>query len=95
MWLVHYAKRYHAGERVETSITEGTTNFLVNRRMNKSQQMRTSRKGADLPCSSPARNRAASIFASRRSVLMCPPGLVGTNEGATTEHECPSDRIWR
>ena len=29
-------------------ITEGTANFLVNRRMNKSQQMRWSRRGADL-----------------------------------------------
>ena len=47
-WLVNYAKRYRAGERVGTSITEGTANFLVNRRMNKSQQMRWSRKGADL-----------------------------------------------
>jgi hypothetical protein len=34
--------------RVRTSITEGTANFLVNRRMNKSQQMRWSRNGADL-----------------------------------------------
>ncbi|MBV8703227.1 MAG: hypothetical protein JO118_05905 [Acetobacteraceae bacterium] len=46
--LVNYAKRYHAGERVGTSITKGTANFLVNRRMNKSQQMRWSRRGADL-----------------------------------------------
>jgi hypothetical protein len=34
-WLVNYAKRYRAGLRVGTSITEGTANFLVNRRMNK------------------------------------------------------------
>jgi hypothetical protein len=47
-WLVNYAKRHRAGERVGTSITEGTANFLVNRRMNKSQQMRWSRDGADL-----------------------------------------------
>jgi hypothetical protein len=47
-WLVNYAKRYRAGERVGTSITEGTANFLVNRRMNKSQQMRWSQRGADL-----------------------------------------------
>jgi hypothetical protein len=47
-WLVNYAKRYRAGLRVGTSITEGTANFLVNRRMNKSQQMRWSRVGADL-----------------------------------------------
>ena len=30
------------------SVTEGTANFLVNRRMNKLQQMRRSRRGADL-----------------------------------------------
>ena len=34
--------------RVGTSLTEGTANFLVNRRMTKSQQMRWSRRGADL-----------------------------------------------
>jgi hypothetical protein len=32
-WLVNYAKRQRAGLRVGTSITEGTANFLVNRRM--------------------------------------------------------------
>jgi hypothetical protein len=37
---VNYAKRYRADERVGTSITEGTANFLVNPRMNKTQQMR-------------------------------------------------------
>jgi hypothetical protein len=47
-WLVNYAKRFRAGLRVGTLITEGTANFLVNRRMNKSQQMRWSRNGADL-----------------------------------------------
>src|SRR5450631_4133122 len=47
-WLVNYAKRFRAGLRVGTSITEGTANFLVNRRMNKSQQVRWSRNGADL-----------------------------------------------
>jgi hypothetical protein len=36
-WLVNYAKRYRAGLKVGTSITEGTANFLVNRRMNKRQ----------------------------------------------------------
>ena len=35
-WLTNYAKRYRAGLRVGTSITEGTANFPVNRRMNKS-----------------------------------------------------------
>ena len=47
IWLVNYAERYRAGLRVGTSITEGTANFLANRRMNKSQQMRWSRRGAD------------------------------------------------
>jgi hypothetical protein len=47
-WLINYAERHRAGLRVGTSITEGTANFLVNRRMNKSQQMRWSRRGADL-----------------------------------------------
>ena len=47
-WLVNYAERYRAGLRVGTSVTEGTANFLVNRRMNKVQQMRWSRRGADL-----------------------------------------------
>jgi hypothetical protein len=47
-WLVDYAKRWRAGLRVGTSLTEGTANFLVNRRMAKSQQMRWSRRGADL-----------------------------------------------
>ena len=37
-WLVNYAQRHRAGLRVGTAITEGTANFLVNRRMNKSQQ---------------------------------------------------------
>jgi hypothetical protein len=47
-WLVNYAKRYRGGLRVGTSVTEGTANFLVNRRMNKLQQIRWSRRGADL-----------------------------------------------
>ena len=47
-WLVNYAERHRVGLRVGTAITEGTANVLVNRRMNKSQQMRWSRRGADL-----------------------------------------------
>ncbi len=47
-YLVDYAVRWRAGLRVGTSLTEGTANFLVNRRMAKSQQMRWSRRGADL-----------------------------------------------
>ena len=47
-WLVNYAEQWRAGLRVGTSLTEGTANFLVDRRMAKSQQMRWSRRGADL-----------------------------------------------
>jgi hypothetical protein len=46
--LVNYAERHRAGLRVGTPITEGTANFLVNRGMNKSQQVRWSRRGGDL-----------------------------------------------
>jgi hypothetical protein len=46
-WLVNYGERHRAGQRVGTALTEGAANFLVNRRMNKSQQMRWSRRGAD------------------------------------------------
>ena len=46
-WLVNYGERHRAGLRVGTALTEGTANFLVNRRMNKSQQMRWSRRGAN------------------------------------------------
>ncbi len=45
--LVDYGERHRAGLRVGTALTEGTANFLVNRRMAKSQQMRWSRHGAD------------------------------------------------
>ena len=45
--LVDYGERHRAGLRVGTALTEGTANFLVNRRMNKPQQMRWSRRGAD------------------------------------------------
>jgi hypothetical protein len=47
-WLVNYAERHRTGLRVGTAITEGTANFLVNRQMNKSQQIRWSQRGADL-----------------------------------------------
>jgi hypothetical protein len=45
---VNYAERHPAGLRVGTANIEGTANFLVNRRMNKSQQMCWTRRGADL-----------------------------------------------
>ena len=46
-WLVNYGARHRAGLRVGTALTEGTATFLVNRRMNKSQPMRWSRRGAN------------------------------------------------
>jgi hypothetical protein len=46
--LVDYAERHRAGQRVGTALTEGTANFLVNRRIAKAQQMRWTRRGADL-----------------------------------------------
>jgi len=46
-WLVNYAERHRAGLWVGTALAEGTANFLVNRRMNKAQQMRWTRRGAD------------------------------------------------
>ena len=45
--LVDHGERYRAGLRVGTALTEGTANFLVNRRLSKSQQMRWSWRGAD------------------------------------------------
>jgi hypothetical protein len=47
-WLVNYAERHRAGLQVGTALTKATANFLVNRRLNKAQQMRWSRRGADL-----------------------------------------------
>ena len=45
--LIDYGERHRARLRVGTALAEGTANFLVNRRMAKSQQMRWSRRGAD------------------------------------------------
>jgi hypothetical protein len=47
-YLVNYAERHRAGLRVGTSLTEGTANFLVNKRLAELQQMRWTRRGADL-----------------------------------------------
>ena len=38
-WLTDYAERHRAGQRVGTALTEASANFLVQRCMNKSQQM--------------------------------------------------------
>ena len=45
-WMINYAKRHREGGRVGTSQTESAANSLVNKRMNKSQQMRWSMQGA-------------------------------------------------
>jgi hypothetical protein len=45
-WMIDYARRHRRGERVGTSQTESAANTLVNKRMNKSQQMRWSVAGA-------------------------------------------------
>ena len=45
-WLVNDAERHRAGLRVASSLTGAMANFLVNRRMNKAQRMRWSRRGA-------------------------------------------------
>jgi hypothetical protein len=47
-WLVNHAERHRADPRVGTALAEASTNSLINRRMNKSQQMRWSRRGTDL-----------------------------------------------
>ena len=47
-YLVDYAARHRARLRVGTALTAGTANFLANRRMAKSQQIRWSQRGADL-----------------------------------------------
>jgi hypothetical protein len=47
-WLVNYAARYRAGLRIGTSVTEGTPNYLINRRMDKLQRTRWIRRGANL-----------------------------------------------
>ena len=60
-WLVNYAERHRAGLRVGTSLTEGTANFLVNRRMNKSQQ---GPAAVPISCSSAPASMANSVPAS-------------------------------
>jgi hypothetical protein len=59
----------HGGLRGGTSLTEGAANFLVNRRMNKSPQMRWSRKGADL---------LLQVRCAVRSVLVFGKDLTGS-----------------
>jgi len=46
--LINYHRRRQAGLRVSSCGAESTVNCLINHRMNKRQQMRWSRRGADL-----------------------------------------------
>jgi hypothetical protein len=46
--LVDYARAWRKGERVSTAHVESTMNLLVNQRTGKKQQMRWSRRGAQL-----------------------------------------------
>jgi hypothetical protein len=77
IWLVNYAERYRAGLRVGTSITEGTANFLVNRRMNKSQQMRATR------CRSPATGSLCRLQRDARFRIRT--GIPGSQRSTPTD----------
>jgi hypothetical protein len=64
-WIVNYAQRHRAGLRVGTAITEGAANFLVNRRMNKSQHVAGRDKGP-ISCSK---------FAARSTMARLVPAM--------------------
>jgi hypothetical protein len=67
--------------RVGTALTEGAANFLVNRRMNKSQQMRWTRLGTD------------RLFQVRCADYS---GTIGTGFGARFDPDPPrSQAVWR
>ena len=95
-WLVNYAERWRAGLRVGTSLTEGTANFLVNRRMAKSQQMRWSRRGADCSCKSAVRSTMAHLdpasasCSSRHPVQGC---TGGRQRSPPTAGQSPTTRL--
>jgi hypothetical protein len=57
--IVNYHRRRLAGQRVSTALVESAVNHLVNRRMNKSQQMRWSAHGAHQVLQVRAGNRTA------------------------------------
>jgi hypothetical protein len=69
--------------RVGTSVTEGTANFLVNRRMNKSH-MRRSRRGTDLllqvRCAIYARFRLQTKIPARRRPTSSDRRMTPTSE---------------
>jgi hypothetical protein len=100
--LANYGERHRAGLRVGTALTEGTANFLVNRRMNKSQQMRWVPMAAS-PSTWPAqpdRSTRQWPLPSRRAHPQCrarttlPPGARVTNTSSSWSHElAASDRV--
>jgi hypothetical protein len=75
-WLVNYAERHRAGLRVGTALTEATANFLVNRRMNKSQQMRWTRRGQTCCCRSVAPSTMERSAPGSASGLSLPLGCL-------------------
>ena len=73
-WLVNYAARHRAGLRVGTAITEGTANFLVNRRMNCTNRSRCAGRGAaPISCSSfaaPSTTARSAPASDRNSIQL-------------------------
>lgn len=59
--FVNYCLRQRAGLPIGTSTTEGLANTLVNRRMNKSQQMRWSAQGAHAALAIRTADRDAAV----------------------------------
>ena len=59
--FVNYCLRQRAGLPIGTSTTEGLANTLVNRRMNKSQQMRWSARGAHAALAIRTADRDAAV----------------------------------
>jgi hypothetical protein len=84
-WLVNYAERHSAGLRVGTTIAEGTANFLVNRRMNKSQQMRDVSYGLS--------SRERSGPGSDAARLVKRPGVLDRRR-ETVEHPFGTIKQW-
>src|SRR3954466_15027588 len=78
--LVDYAERHRAGQRVDTALTEGTANFLVNRRM--ARRSRCAGPGAGPICCS----RSAAPSTTARSAPVS-----GSNSCRPTTHT----RQWR
>ena len=92
-WLIDYAERHRAGLRVGTALTEGTANFLVNRRMNKSQQMRWTRRGADRLSRSAVRSTTARSAPASASVSRPPTTGTWQQPSQPDPQLCDSPKI--